>query len=137
MNIQGRIVEIFDTTQVSEKFRKREFVVEYAENPQYPEFVKFELVQDKCDLIDNFREGEDVDISFNIRGRAWTNQQGVKNYFNSLQAWRIQPAGQAQASAPAAKQPAAAQAAPRKQAVKEDVTSFQSFGNDEDNELPF
>ncbi len=135
MNIQGKIVEVFDTTQVSEKFRKREFVVEFAENPQYPEFVKFELVQDKCDLIDNFREGEEVDISFNIRGRAWTNQQGVKNYFNSLQAWRIQPVGQAQASAPAAK-PAPAQA-PRKQVAKEDVTSFQSFGNEDDNELPF
>jgi hypothetical protein len=132
MNIQGRIVEIFDAAQVSEKFRKREFVIEYAENPQYPEFVKFELVQDKCDLIDNFREGEDVDVSFNIRGRAWTNQQGVKNYFNSLQAWRIQPAGQA-ASAPAPK--AANQNTP-KQAVRQEAAPT-NFVGDDDNELPF
>ncbi len=131
MNIQGRIVDIFDTTQVSEKFRKREFVIEFAENPQYPEFVKFELVQDKCDLIDNFREGEEVDVSFNLRGRAWTNQQGVKNYFNSLQAWRIQPAGQV-ASAPA---PKASQSTP-KQAVKQEAAP-QSFVGDDDNELPF
>ena len=131
MNLQGRIVEIFDTTQVSEKFRKREFVVEYAENPQYPEFVKFELVQDKCDLIDNYREGEEIDVSFNIRGRAWTNQQGVRNYFNSLQAWKIQSAGQ---PAPA---PSKAAPAPKKQAVREDV-GLQSFGgSDDDNELPF
>ncbi|MES2730417.1 MAG: DUF3127 domain-containing protein [Bacteroidota bacterium] len=136
MNIQGKIVEIFDTTQVSEKFRKREFVIEYAENPQYPEFVKFELVQDKCDLIDNCREGEEIDVSFNIRGRAWTNQQGVRNYFNSLQAWRIQPAGQASTSAPKPTATATAAAAPKRQVAKEEP-GFQSFSSEEENELPF
>ncbi|MBC7920383.1 MAG: DUF3127 domain-containing protein [Ferruginibacter sp.] len=136
MNIQGRIVEIFDTTQVSEKFRKREFVIEFAENPQYPEFVKFELVQDKCDLIDSFREGEEIDVSFNLRGRAWTNQQGVKNYFNSLQAWKIQSVGQSQPSAPASAPKTQATPRPQAQTSKENV-SLQSFGNDDDNELPF
>lgn len=131
MNIQGKIIDIFDTTQVSEKFRKREFVIEFTENAQYPEFIKFELVQDKCDLIDAFRVGEDVDVSFNLRGRAWTNQQGVKNYFNSLQAWRIQPVG-ATSSAPSAKQPAKAQSTPAGQNM-----AIQSFDSDEENDLPF
>ena len=89
MNIKGRIIEIFETQQVSEKFKKREFVIEYGENTQYPEYIKFETVQDKVNLIDAFRMGEEIDVFFNLRGRAWTNQQGVKNYFNSLQAWKI------------------------------------------------
>lgn len=89
MNIKGRIIEIFETQQVSEKFKKREFVIECGENTQYPEYIKFETVQDKVNLVDSYKMGEEVDVFFNLRGRAWTNQQGVKNYFNSLQAWKI------------------------------------------------
>ena len=145
MNIQGKIVEIFDSAQVSDKFRKREFVVEYAENPQYPEFVKLELVQDKCELIDSFREGDEVSVEFNLRGRAWTNREGGKSYFNTLQAWRIQPLSQAQSAAPAPSnagsrpqaQPAASNAArPASQDTKASAP-LESFADDSDNELPF
>ena len=91
MNIKGKILELKDTVQVTDTFKKREFIVEYAENPQYPEFVKFELVQDKCDLIDNLSVGQEVEVHFNLRGRKWTDPQGEVKYFNSLQAWRIDP----------------------------------------------
>ena len=53
MQIEGELIEIFDTEQVSDRFRKREFVVEYATNPDYPQFIKFELVQDRCVQIVN------------------------------------------------------------------------------------
>ena len=89
MNISAKITEIFETTKVTETFKKREFVVEYSENPQYPEFIKFELIQEKCDLLDNYSIGEDIDISFNLKGRKWTDPQGTVKYFNTLQAWRI------------------------------------------------
>lgn len=91
MNIKGKILELKDTVQVKETFRKREFVVEYSENPQYAEFIKFELIQDKCDLLDDLKIGQDVDVYFNLRGRKWTDPQGEVKYFNSLQAWRIDP----------------------------------------------
>ena len=42
MNVRGKIFEIYDVSKVSESFRKREFVIEYKENPQYPEYLKFE-----------------------------------------------------------------------------------------------
>lgn len=89
MNLKAKILEIFETTQVTDTFKKREFVVEYAENPQYPEFIKFELTQDRCDLISQFKPGEEVDVWFNLRGRKWTDPQGQVKYFNSLQAWKI------------------------------------------------
>jgi hypothetical protein len=97
MEIKAKLLEVFNTQQISQSFRKREFVVEFAENPQYPEFVKFELIQDKCDLLDNMKAGDMVNVSFNLKGRKWTDPQGQVKYFNSLQAWRITPE---QASAP-------------------------------------
>jgi hypothetical protein len=89
MNIRARIIEITDTQQITDTFRKREFVVEFAENPQYPEFIKFEMIQDKCDLLNNFQVGQEVEVHFNLKGRKWTDPQGQVKYFNSLQAWRV------------------------------------------------
>ena len=95
MEIQGKLLEISDTVQIKETFRKREFVLEYADNPQYPEYVKFECIQDKCDMLDNYAVGQDVTVSFNLKGRKWVDPQGTAKYFNSLQAWRMQPASSA------------------------------------------
>ena len=90
MNVKGKILEIADTQRISDKFQKREFVIEYVENPQYPEFLQFELIQDKCDQLDQFKVGEDVNVYFNLKGRKWTNPQGQVKYFNSLQAWKLE-----------------------------------------------
>jgi len=94
MNIKAKLLEVFDTSQISATFRKREFIVEYAENPQYPEYLKFELIQDKCNLLDVFAVGQEVDVHFNLKGRKWTDRNGQVKYFNTLQAWRIERAGQ-------------------------------------------
>lgn len=91
MDIKAKLLEKSETTNVTASFKKREFVVEYAENPQYPEFVKFELIQDKCDLLDNVQVGQEIEIHFNLKGRKWTDPKGEVKYFNSLQAWRIVP----------------------------------------------
>lgn len=96
MEIKGKIEKIFGTQQVTQSFRKREFVVEFAENPQYPEFVKFEMIQDKCDQLDQYAEGQEINLSFNLKGRKWTDPKGEVKYFNTLQAWRITPATQAE-----------------------------------------
>ncbi|MGB3468788.1 MAG: DUF3127 domain-containing protein [Cyclobacteriaceae bacterium] len=90
MNVKGKIVEKFDTQNISDSFRKREFVIEFAENPQYPEFIKFELIQANCDKLDQFNKGQEVDVSFNLKGRKWTDPKGEVKYFNSLQAWRLE-----------------------------------------------
>ena len=90
MNITGTLVEIYDTQQVSEKFKKREFVIQDNENPQYPQYIKFELAQEKCSILDPFANGDMIDVSFNLRSRSYVNPQGVKAYFNSLQAWKLQ-----------------------------------------------
>ena len=90
MEITGTIVEIFAASQITDSFKKREFVIEYSENPKYPELIKFECVQDKCALLDGLSVGATVEVAFNLRGRAYTNKEGQKSYFTSLQAWKIQ-----------------------------------------------
>lgn len=90
MTIEGKLIEKSPTQDVTDSFKKREFVVEYAENPQYPEYLKFELIQSNCQQLDQFNEGEMMNISFNLKGRKWTDPKGTVKYFNSLQAWRLE-----------------------------------------------
>ncbi len=106
MNIKGKLLEVSDTQQISDTFKKREFVLEYAENPQYPEFVKFEAIQDKCALLDNYKSGDEIDVYFNIKGRKWNDPKGGVKYFNSLQAWKIDGAS-ASSDSPAGAPPSA------------------------------
>ena len=47
------------------------------------------MVQDRCELLDPFEVGQDVEVFFDLRGREWTNPQGEVKYFNSLQAWKL------------------------------------------------
>lgn len=90
MEIKAKLIEIMNTVRVSDKFQKREFVVEYApEKSQYQEYLKFEIVQEKCEMLDAFKIGENVEILFNLKGRKWINPKGETVYFNSLQAWKI------------------------------------------------
>lgn len=89
MEVKGKIEGIFETQTFGQSFDKREFVLEYAENPDYPEKIKFELIQDKCSELDKFSVGQEVTVHFNLKGREWINPKGEKVYFNSLQAWKI------------------------------------------------
>jgi hypothetical protein len=99
MDIKGKVHEIGEVVTVSDKFKKRELIVEYAENPTYPEFIKFEAVQDKVSLFDNVKVGDQVELFFNLRGRPWTDKNGKTAYFNSLVAWRINILGGSETAA--------------------------------------
>jgi len=89
MEIKGKVHEVSPTVQVTESLKKRELIIEYIENPQYPEYLKFEAIQDRCALVDNVKPGDDVEVFFNLRGRPWTDKTGKKTYFNSMQLWKI------------------------------------------------
>jgi hypothetical protein len=88
----GKLHTIFDTKQVSERFTKREFVIELADNPKYPQVVLFQLTGDRCSQLDGMRVGDEVRIEFSLRGREWRSPSGDVKYFNSLDVWKIEPA---------------------------------------------
>jgi len=92
--LTGVIIEIFPAQTFNKGFRKREFVIESGD--KYPQKIIFGLVQDKCDMIDSYGVGDTVSISFDVKGRDWTDKSGQTKYFNSLEAYRI--SGQQRAS---------------------------------------
>jgi len=87
--LTGTIKLIEDTVQVTEKFSKREFVINDGAQ-EYPQDVLFQIVQDKCSILDKFGVGQEVEVSFNLRGREWTSPKGEVKHFNTLDAWRVE-----------------------------------------------
>ena len=79
----GRLHKIFETEQKSASFSVRDFVIEVADD-KFPQMVKFQLTQDKCALIDDYSEGDEISVDFDLRGREWNDK-----YFTNLNAWRI------------------------------------------------
>jgi len=94
LELTGKLIEIFPEQQISDKFKKREFVIETSEN-NFVEQIKFELVQDRTDLIDPYKVGADIKVSFNLKGRKWNDK-----YFVNVQAWRIEHANKSNTNAP-------------------------------------
>lgn len=92
MEVQGKLIEKFDTEQVSETFKKREFVLEVAENPSYPQQIIFQATQAKCDYLDKYELGDVLSVNYNLKGRRFNGQNGFK-YFNTLEAWKFDKAG--------------------------------------------
>jgi hypothetical protein len=99
MDIQGKIKLINDVQQITDSFKKREVVITTEE--QYPQHILVEFIQDKTSILDNYKVGQNVKISINIRGREWVSPQGETKYFNTIQGWRIENLEQATPSADA------------------------------------
>ena len=104
LEVTGKLAVKYDTQQVKESFKKREFVLDITEEINgnvYTNFAKFQVVQNKCEILDRFNEGDQLKVSFNIRGNRW-EKDGKVNYITNLDAWRIESASAAQ---PAMAQP--------------------------------
>jgi hypothetical protein len=98
MDITGILKLKTEAQQVSDKFKKREFVLT-DNSSQYPQHISFQLTQDKCGLIDQYNVGDEIKVHFNLRGREWTSPKGEIKYFNTLEAWRIEGGNAAAKSA--------------------------------------
>jgi hypothetical protein len=130
--LSGTLKVINATQVISDRFSKREFVVETQD--QYPQLILFQATQDKCALLDNFQQNEQVEVSFNLRGREWTSPQGEVKYFNTIEAWRIERVGQT-ASMPVGG-PSAMNLDPIPNATSTHSASVIA-ANDDSDDLPF
>jgi hypothetical protein len=88
LEITGKLHKLFDTQTVTEKFNKREFVVELP--GRHSQLVLFQLTGKRCADLDGFNPGDEVRIEFSLRGREWTSRQGEVRYFNSLEVTRLE-----------------------------------------------
>jgi hypothetical protein len=124
MVIEGKLHVKMDEQAVTGTFRKREFVVEYTDNPLYPQYVKFETTQDRTALLDAVEVGDTIEVTFNLKGREWVSPQNETKYFNTLDAWRIQKVS-------------AANSAPAADGSSQPVYDMADLSADESDDLPF
>jgi len=80
--VLGKLHKKFDTERKSDKFQARDFVIELP--GQYPQLIKFQLTQDRCEIIDPYNEGDEIKVYFDLRGRQWEDK-----FFTNLNAWKI------------------------------------------------
>lgn len=87
------VYSVGDTQQISDKFSKRDLVL-LDESGKYPQHICIQFTQDKCDLLDNFGEGQEVEVAYILRGRLWLNPKtNVEQCFNTLEGWKIEAVG--------------------------------------------
>jgi len=87
MEIKGTLHKKEDTVIVSEKFKKREFIIKT--DSKYAEYLNCQLVNDKCFLLDKINNNDELTIHINLKGRLWTNKSGVEVAFNTIDVWKI------------------------------------------------
>ena len=125
----GTIKVIQATQQVTEKFAKREFVVTDTTS-MYPQDILFQATQDKCSMLDSYNVNDQVEVSFNLRGREWTSPQGEVKFFNTIEAWRIEKQGQSQGMGMPSNGPSAMN-------MGSDPLPGVGASTEEDDDLPF
>lgn len=82
--VEGKLHKKFETENKTDTFQAREFVIE-INSGNYPQFIKFQLVQDRCSLVDGYEVGDQIKVFFDLRGREWNDK-----YFTNLNAWKIE-----------------------------------------------
>jgi single-strand DNA-binding protein len=86
-DLTGKVKLIQPVQTFDSGFTKREMVV-IVQDGKYPQEINLEFVQDKVGLLDNLQVGQEVTVTFDIRGREHNGR-----YFNNLQGWKISTLG--------------------------------------------
>ena len=92
MELNVKIHSISETQNVTDTFSKREFIVETIED--YKQHLQLQFIKDKCSILDNYKVGQEVKVSLNLKGRLWTNKEGKEVAFNTLECWKIEKSGE-------------------------------------------
>jgi Domain of unknown function (DUF3127) len=90
--VTGKLVAKYDTVQRTETFRTREFVIEKngeVNGRIISNYIKFQCVQERTSMPDRFNLGDEIKVSFNIKGTKWM-KDGRENYITNLDAWRVE-----------------------------------------------
>lgn len=109
---KGVIHDIKDTQVITDKFSKRELILEIPDD-KYPQFCSFEFSQKSCATLDNFSIGQEVEITFSLKGREYKGK-----YYNSLNSFDITLIG-------------------TKSSMKEVKKEVDKYTENNDNDLPF
>ena len=92
--IEGTLHKVFEIESKTASFQTREFVI--TTEGTYPQFVKFQAVQDRTGIVDGLKEGDKIKVFFDLRGREWQGK-----YFTNLNAWKVEKLVKSEVPAPA------------------------------------
>lgn len=95
IKLSGKVIVVFETKQISDRFSKREFVVRTDPDGKYPQEIMLQITNDKVSQLDTVNVGDSVTCDVNIRGREWKSPAGEVKYFTTLEAWRVEVTGAA------------------------------------------
>jgi len=90
--ITGKIHDAGEIVKVSDRFQKREFVIiteEMGGTMVFTEYIKFQLTQDRVNLMDGMTESDMIEVTFDIKGNRW-EKEGKVSYFTNLNAWKVE-----------------------------------------------
>ena len=121
--IEGVLHKKYDVESKTNSFQTREFVI--TTEGTYPQFVKFQLTQDKCSILDQYEEGEKLKVFFDLRGREWQGK-----YFTNLNAWKMEKVAISSEGFQTSAAP------PPPPPFADDFADFQGGGSPDDD-LPF
>lgn len=106
-SVRGRIVEIGQVERIQTKggstFEKLECVLDASRydaitgEKGYDNFVVLEFSQNKIEQIQKFKVGDAVEISFELTGNRYQNQQGETKYMTRARAYKVEPIGKTKA----------------------------------------
>ena len=79
--LEGPILKIGEVEKFASGFKKREIIVR-TDDDDNPQDIKIDFIQDNCDKLDLFIEGELVMVAFTIvsnlyQGKYYTNLRGI------------------------------------------------------------
>ena len=124
----GKLKMICEVQAFASGFTKREFVVTTA-NDKYPQDIKFDGVKEKCAMRDSCKTGDDVQVSFDIRGREYNGK-----YYVDLSCWKLQAADGSSSPAPSDQASASSPSStPSSEPSMSDLRSDDDF----DDDVPF
>jgi len=86
LQVKGKIEQILNpesgVSRAGNEWKKQEFVIETRE--QFPRKVCFTLFNDKNALLEKLKEGDEVEVSFNIESREFNGK-----WYHNINAWKI------------------------------------------------
>ena len=135
LKIKGTVYKVSQEEVKSEKFKKREVILEVIEGT-YKQYLTVQFSNAKCDLLNNVRQGDMISVSINLKGRLWTGADGIEKSFNTVEGWQIESDSLAstQTNIPIQKQ---RQMGNIESAFQEEAIRMMAEDDDEFGGLPF
>ncbi len=125
--LNGTLKVLEDLQTFASGFTKREFVIEVPDG-KYPQMVKFETVRDKIEQLDSLNIGDELKVTFDIRGNEYKGR-----YYVNLNAWKIESSGGGQGGGNAS----AEQGAPSDPPPSSFDSAFDNETEISEDDIPF